>query len=180
MVRKYLVLAPLAVIFCGVPQLAAQAAPGQPPAASNDSAETDVFQRVEDSWSISINHHDQYGLELVLSPLYVGISSRGEISTRDQVVAAMLSVSDKSLDYQSRVITVRMLGDVAVVNGTYTLTHKVNGNPVEEHGVFTHVYQKVRSGWMCVNSQQTQLREIAPAKDKNKSNDGSLFHFPHL
>lgn len=178
--RKYIVLAPLALLFCGIVQLAAQTAPGHPPAASSDPAENAVFQQVEDSWSISINHRDQYGLELVLSPLYVGISSRGDIASRDQVVAALLNTSDRSLSYESHVVTARMLGDVAVVNGTYTLTHKVNGNPVEEHGVYTHVYQKVRSGWMCVNSQQTQLRETTPAKEKTKRNEGSSFHFPHL
>ena len=33
--------------------------------------------------------HDQYGLELVLSPLLVDVSATGDITTRNQQVALM-------------------------------------------------------------------------------------------
>ncbi len=46
-----------------------------------------------------------------------------------------------------------MLGDVAVVSGTYEMHHKgANGNPVSERGVFTHVFQR--------GAQWLALREL--------------------
>ena len=121
-------------------QIQAQSTPAtdtnaQIPVTSADSPEIATFQKLEDDWSISVSHRDQYGLELVLSPLFVGVSATGEISTRDQQVARMVNSEDKTLSLESRVVTVRMLGDVAVVNGTYVYHHHVNGNAVDERGV---------------------------------------------
>lgn len=134
------------------------------------------FQKVEDGWSNAINDRDQYALELVLSPLLVDVSSTGDIATRDQRVADLISNSDKTLHLERRVITVRMLGDVAVVNGTYDLHHLVNNKPVDEKGVFTHVFQRSRGRWMCVNSQQTAVRTDSP--EKAKKEHSSHFHLP--
>jgi hypothetical protein len=171
----------LSVILCSAASLAAQDKPvSKIPVTSAESPDIPVFQKIEDNWAVSVSHHDQYGLELVLSPLLVEVSSTGEVSTRDQLVARLINSEDKSLSLDSHVITVRLLGDVAVVNGTYTLKHKVNGNPAEERGIYTHVYQKVRAGWLCINSQQTQLRESGQAKSKKKSGSGDElpFHVP--
>ena len=40
------------------------------------------FQKVENRWDDAVNLHDQYALELVLSPLYVDISASGDITTK--------------------------------------------------------------------------------------------------
>jgi len=50
------------------------------PATSTASPEIREFQKIEDSWSIAVNNRDQYGLELVLSPLFVDVSASGDIS----------------------------------------------------------------------------------------------------
>ena len=39
------------------------------------SPEIAQFQKIEDSWSDAVNRRDQYGIELVLSPLFVGIAA---------------------------------------------------------------------------------------------------------
>jgi ketosteroid isomerase-like protein len=151
----------------------------QIPVTTTDSPEIVTFQKLEDNWSISVSHRDQYGLELVLSPLFMEVSATGDISTRDQQVARLINTEDKTVTLDMHVVTVRMLGDVAVVNGTYTFHHKVNGNPAEERGVFTHVFQKVRAGWLCINSQRTQLKEAPPIKQAKKQSGSELgFHIP--
>jgi hypothetical protein len=149
------------------------------PVTSADSQEIDTFQRLEDNWSISVRHRDEYGLELVMSPLFTGVSSTGEITTRDQLVARLVNSDDKTLALEFHVETVRMLGDVAVVNGTYAFNRHVNGNAVDERGVYTHVYQKVHAGWLCINSQRTQLHENTPSKQQKKKSESELgFHIP--
>src|SRR5208282_6338095 len=114
----------------------------------------------------AINQHDQYALELVLSPLFVDVSAVGDITTRNQQLAWLITGEDKTLHLEQRVITVRMLGDIAVANGTYLLHHKVNTAQVDEKGVFTHVFERVRNGWLCINSQRTVLREDSSGKPK--------------
>jgi len=161
----------------------AQAPAPAPPATSAASPEIGDLQKVEDSWSSALNQHDQYGLELVLSPLFVNVSATGEVTTRNQQVASLLSDPDKTAATDARVVTVRMLGDVAVANGTYSFTHKGASGQVEEKGVFTHVFQRQHGNWVCLNAQRTLLREDAPGKvgktkAKSESKAELPFHIP--
>ena len=179
---KHLVLAALAVFACSGPAFSQNAATTAP-ITSAETPDIRELQKVEDSWSIALNQRDQYGLELVLSPLFVNVSSTGDISTRNQQVVSLINQEDKTATTEQRVITVRMLGDVAVANGTYSYTHKVNGNVVDEKGVFTHVFQRLRGNWVCLNAQRTLLRADSPNKLKAKSakskGDPELpFHIP--
>jgi len=150
------------------------------PAGATSAASPEIreFQKIEDSWSTAVNTRDQYGLELVLSPLFVDVSATGDITTRNQQVAQTITGEDKTVHLEQRVITVRMLGDIAVANGTYALHHKLNTAEVNEKGIFTHVFERVHGGWLCINSQRTVLREDSNAKQKKQSNAELPFHIP--
>lgn len=154
------------------------AASAQPSVTSSESPAVRDFQKIEDSWSIAVNQRDQYGLELVLSPLFVDVSAAGDITTRNQQVALVISGEDKAIHLEQKVITVRMLGDIAVANGTYELHHKVGSAQVDERGVFTHVFERVHGGWLCTNSQRTTLRTDSNSKPKKQSNAEMPFHVP--
>jgi ketosteroid isomerase-like protein len=150
----------------------------QPAATSAASSQIREFQKIEDTWSDAINLRDQYSLELVLSPVFVDISASGDITTRNQQLAQLITGEDKTLHLEQRVITVRALGDIVVANGTYVLHHKAGSTQVDEKGVFTHVFERARGGWMCINSQRTVLREDSNAKAKKQSNAEQPFHIP--
>jgi len=174
---------PVVMLFCfaAFAQNPVPASEGAAPGVTTTSGtEAQEFQKIEDKWSDAVNARDQYGLELVLSPLFVDISAAGDITTRNQQVADAISGPDKSLHLEQKLITVRLLGDTAVVNGTYVLHHKVNNAEVDEKGVFTHVYERARNSWVCVNSQRTVLREDGPQqKNKKRQSQAELpFHIP--
>lgn len=162
----------------------AQSSVAVTPATANptQSVEIKEMQKLEDQWSDAIVKRDQYGLELLLSPLYVGISANGEVTTRNQQIALLFQKTSDPLTMEQRVISARMLGDVAVVNGTYITRRKDGSNSLEERGIFTHVYQRVRSNWLCINSQRTLVAEESGAKQKTakKSNAELPFHVPFL
>lgn len=147
--------------------------------ASTASTEVSQFQKIEDAWSTAVNQHDQYGLENVLSPLFLGVAANGDIATRDQEVVQTISSDDKSLWLSQKVITVRMLGDTAVANGTYTLRHQDGTKTVNDKGVFTHVFERTHNRWICVNSQRTLVRTDGPAAKQKKSfTAAEPFHIP--
>jgi ketosteroid isomerase-like protein len=160
------------------PETGAVPVAAQPGVTETVSPEIAQFQGIEDKWSDAVNRHDQYGLELVLSPLFVDVSANGDVTTRNQQVAQVLSGEDKTLYLTQKVVTVRMLGDIAVANGTYTLHHKVRSGQVDEKGIFTHVFERVHGGWLCINSQRTVLRQDANAKPKKPSTAEAPFHIP--
>ena len=170
-------------VLAQAPDAGASAVGNKAPITSAETPEVRELQKVEDSWSDALNKRDQYGLELVLSPLFVNVSATGDITTRNQQVVALINQEDNTASTEARVITVRMLGEVAVANGTYTYTHKLNGGVVEEKGVFTHVFQRLHGNWVCLNAQRTALREETPgrtktAKTKTKSDAELPFHIP--
>jgi ketosteroid isomerase-like protein len=157
---------------------AAPSAPA-PPATSAVSPEVAQFQKIEDGWSNALNQRDQYGLELVLSPLFVDVSAVGDVTTRNQQVASIINTDDKTMHLDQRVVTVRLLGDIAVANGTYSLHHKLQAGQVTEKGIFTHVFERVHGNWLCINSQRTILREDSNAKQQKKQSNAELpFHIP--
>ena len=163
------------------PALAPANTTPQSAATSAESPQIREFQKIEDSWSTAFNLRDQYGLELVLSPLFVDVSAGGDITTRNQQLAQLITVADRTLHLGQKVIAVRALGDIAVANGTYVLHHKVGSGEVDEKGVFTHVFERTHGGWACINSQRTKLPEDVGGKHKkNPSNDEMPFHIPFL
>src|SRR5215469_12004286 len=183
MTRKAGFVSALLISSCVV-YAQSSAPPAQPvPVPANVTADVGPqvkeFQKIEDTWSNAINERDQYGLELVLSPLFVDVSASGDITTRNQQLAQLITGEDKTMHLEQRVVTVRLLGDTAVANGTYVFHHKATSGQVDEKGVFTHVYERMRGGWLCVNSQRTLLREDAPGKKKKQASEAEMpFHIP--
>jgi ketosteroid isomerase-like protein len=151
--------------------------PIQAPVTSTASPDVAQFQKIEDAWDQAVNRRDQYGLENVLSPLFLDVSGSGDITTRNQQLAFIIATDDKSLHLDQKVIAVRMLGDTAVANGTYVLHHRGTSGEINEKGVFTHVFERAHSGWLCINSQRTVLREDG-GKSKKQSNSELPFHIP--
>jgi ketosteroid isomerase-like protein len=181
--RFFACISVVLVSCCVHAQTAASDPPADIPQAVTTTASPEVlqFQKIEDNWSNAINQHDQFGLENVLSPLFVDIAANGDITTRNQQVVQVISTDDKSLWLSQKVITVRMLGDIAVANGTYALRHNVSGKTVDEKGVFTHVFERTHGGWMCINSQRTVLRQDGPGgKQKKQSTAEEPFHIPFI
>jgi ketosteroid isomerase-like protein len=155
-------------LFC-LFTLASSAVSQQPPPAAAARVTPDMkqMQHIEDQWDDALAKKDQYGLELVMSPQFIDISSAGEVTTRNQQIARLFLKEGGALQkLEQKVVTVRMYGDISLVNGTYTLHKRENGAEVEERGVFTHVFQRVRTNWQCINSQRTIVVEENLTKPK--------------
>jgi hypothetical protein len=138
------------------------------------------MQALEDRWSDAVTKHDQYGMELVLAPQFIGISASGDVTTRNQQIASLLIKGSGPDSLEQKVISVRFVGDVAIVNGTYVMGWKTEKGPVLEKGIFSHVFEHVRSNWLCLNSQRTVVAEDMKraAQEKPKSSKHSDAQLP--
>jgi ketosteroid isomerase-like protein len=142
------------------------------------------MQQVEDRWATAVTKRDQYALELVLAPQYIGISASGDVTTRNQQIAHLFVKNAGPDSLQQKVISVRFVGDVAIVNGTYVMSWKGEKGPVWEKGIFSHVFEHVRENWLCLNSQRTVVAEenkgeASKEKPKAKRSDAELpLHVP--
>jgi ketosteroid isomerase-like protein len=154
----------------------------QPAASSNaQSPQIHEMQQVEDRWSDAVTKRDQYGMELVLAPQFIGISASGEVTTRNQQIARLFIKGTGPESLEQKVVTVRLVGDVAIVNGTYVLTWKGEKGPVEEKGIFSHVFEHIRTNWLCLNSQRTVVAEQTQNEaGKSRSKHGDAGANPDL
>lgn len=165
-----------------VPALLSQAQ--QPAKTDTPPPEFRQMQQVEDRWSDAVTKRDQYGLELVLAPQFIGISASGDVSTRNQQIAHLFVKNSGLESLTQKVVSVRFVGDVAIVNGTYVITWKGEKAPLQEKGIFSHVFEHVRSNWVCLNSQRTVVAEETRGasvreKPKARPTDAELpMHIP--
>ncbi len=165
----------------------------QTEAASLMAQQIAEIQKVVDRWDDAVFQHDPYALELVQAPQFINISDTGQITNRDQQVAQMVMKGAVKFTLAQKVVSVRMLGDVAVVNGTYDRAFKgsrLNHTQAKDQkGVFSQVYIRARNSWQCINSQRTLIVEETEKDKKKKAKDGSNekplthglgFNFPGL
>ncbi len=158
-------------------QQAESVAPGQgqePPAVKE-------FQALEDQWSEAVVKNDTFTMEFLLSPVYVDISSTGDVATRNQLIAGLADKGAEPVSLLQRVVSVREFGDTAIVSGTYIVKYRASGGTREERGIFTHIYNRAQRHWACVNAQRTAVVEMAANKQKGaqkKSSADEPFHIP--
>lgn len=142
---------------------------------SQPTSQVAQFQKIEDEWSTSVAKQDQFTLETILSPNFVGITSTGDRRTRDQVVAELFETGVPRVQaIQQKVESVRVIEDVAIVDGAYAVRTKLNGVEREEQGVYTHIYQHMHGTWFCVQSQRTAYPPQSNEGKKSKKKK-SLF-----
>jgi ketosteroid isomerase-like protein len=144
------------------------------------------MQAVEDSWDTSVAKHDQFALENLLARDYVGISAEGDVTTRNQQISHLFVAGSEPVSLTQKVIGARVIGDLAVVNGTYVMEWQGANDQqkVAEKGVFTHIFRKNSLGnWQCINSQRTVVatedeRKKKAATHTSKSNAALPLHIP--
>ena len=175
---------PLSRLACAV-TAALFVIPAALPAQTDDPAPAIAqLQQVESSWDSAVAKHDQFALENLLSRDFVGIGADGDVTTRNQQIAHLFVAGAEPASLTQKVIGARMLGDVAVVNGTYVMQWKgTTGPTVSEKGVFTHVFRRNTSGvWQCINSQRTVVATEEEKKKQTavhaKSNAELPLHIP--
>jgi ketosteroid isomerase-like protein len=168
-----------AVFALPVGSLAAQPA--------NPSPAVVQMQTVEDSWDTAVGKHDQFGLENLLSRDFVGISAEGDVTTRNQQISHLFIAGAEPVSLTQKVIGARVIGDLAVVNGTYVMEWQgaSDQQKVAEKGVFTHVFRKNSAGnWQCINAQRTvvatedERKKKAAEQHTSKSNAALPLHIP--
>jgi ketosteroid isomerase-like protein len=154
--------------------------------AADPSPEIAQMQTVEDSWNTAVTKHDQFALENLLARDFVGISATGDVTTRNQQISHLFVPGAEPISLTQKVIGARVMGDVAVVNGTYVMEWQgaSDQQKVAEKGVFTHIFRKNSAGnWQCINSQRTVVatdeeRKKRAAAPASKSNAALPLHIP--
>ena len=142
-----------------------------------------TMQQVENTWDTAVGMHDQFALENLLASDFVGIAADGEVTTRNQQIAHLFVAGAEPASLTQKVVTARLIGDLAIVNGTYVMEWKGTTDKVAEKGIFTHIFRRSSAnGWQCINSQRTVVttedERKKAAAPRAKSNATLPLHIP--
>lgn len=183
----------LSPVIAAVVSFAAAAPPAllaqqSSPSSAQTSQIVAQFQKLEDQWSTALANQNQFKLETILAPSFTAVAANGQTLTRNQRVARLFEKGTPQVaSLKQRVTGVRIIEDVAIVNGIYTERTTLGGVERAEHGIFTHIYQRSNGNWHCVQSQRTALPVVVnqaknpPQKTKTtqaKNHKGHGFHLP--
>jgi hypothetical protein len=86
---------------------------------------------------------------------YMRINQNGTQQNKQETMTYLRSGASKILDLSSENVTVRVRGDVAIVNGRRTAVQRLNGKVITTFTIFTDVFAKQDGEWLLTTSQFT-------------------------
>jgi ketosteroid isomerase-like protein len=111
----------------------------------------------EASWSRAMVAKDVAGLKDIIAPEWIGQNQSGKPLTRAEFLAGITSGEDKVSSMTNHDVHVRIIGDIALVQGmdTEVSTHK----GVSSSGTYSwlDVFQKRAGKWVAIASQNTPV-----------------------
>jgi len=118
---------------------------------------------LEAQWSKAGVDHDLAAVDRIVAADWTGQDKSGKVSHKADIIADMKSGKAKSTSMINRDVRVRIMGDVAVVQGGDDEKSMYDGVDTSGYYTWTDVFQKRAGKWVVVASQVTP---VAPAKKK--------------
>ena len=118
---------------------------------------------IEAQWSKAGVDHDLAAVDRIVAADWTGQDKSGKVSHKADIIADMKSGKAKSTSMTNRDVRVRIMGDVAVVQGGDDEKSMYDGADTSGSYSWTDVFQKRAGKWVVVASQVTP---VAPAKKK--------------
>jgi ketosteroid isomerase-like protein len=118
----------------------------------------DELVAIEASWSKAVVAKDAAAVSKIVAADWSGQNSRGKTETRDKMLADLKSGTDSSSTMTNHDVRVRIVGDIAIVQGAddEKSTHK--GKDVSGTYTWTDIFQKRNGHWVAIASQSTPVK----------------------
>ncbi|HEU5453962.1 MAG TPA: nuclear transport factor 2 family protein [Terriglobales bacterium] len=116
------------------------------PASNSDIAAQ--LKAIEARWIDAEIHGDAAYLDTILAPDFIYTNPSAQVLNRAQLIEAVRSGKAKLESGSVSEMTVRVYGEVAVVNGTYT-EHEA-GSAASDAGRFTDTFVRRNGKWLAV------------------------------
>jgi len=132
---------------------------GQAPAPAAKGPNTaDSIKQLEHDWTDAVKAGDTDKLGQILADDWVGLQYDGKKFTKAQVISDVKSGSNKIESMDFGPMSVKVLGNVAVVQGSDTEKSMVNGKDTSGKWVWMDVFVKRNGNWVVVRSQSAMLK----------------------
>jgi hypothetical protein len=155
-VKRSVVAALFVCTYAGLalarPQAASAAASGKAPGASQ------TIKQLEQAWEDAAIAGDTAKVGAILADDWVRIAPGGKVETKKDELAGLKSGASKVTSHDSGPMDVKIIGKVAVVQGTDTEKSMVNGKDTSGTYAWMDVLENVGGKWMVVRSAATMVK----------------------
>lgn len=140
--------------------LADTRAPTQPPISAGDST-AETLKQLEREWAVGMKAGDAERIGRILGEDWIEVSNDGKKLTRAQLLAGVKSGRVKVESMEFGPFEVKILGDVAVVQGSHVEVSTMNGQRTRGEVVWMDVFANRDGKWVVVRSQSAARVEVA-------------------
>lgn len=124
------------------------------------SAATDVKDElvaIEASWSKAVVAKDSAAIGKIVAADWIGQNASGKAETKDKLLADMKSGVDSASAMTNHDVHVRIIGDIAIVQGADDEKSMHKGKDVSGTYTWTDIFQKRAGHWVAIASQSTPV-----------------------
>lgn len=150
----------LVTICIGALALANTQAPTKPPITAGDST-VEALKKIEREWAVAIKAGDGEQIGQILGDDWIEVSNDGKKLTKGQLIAGVKSGRVKVESIEFGPLDVKVLGDVAVVQGSHVEKSTINGQRTRGEVVWMDVFVSRDGKWVVVRSQSAARVEVA-------------------
>jgi ketosteroid isomerase-like protein len=126
-------------------------------ASSTDQNVAATLKQLTVDWANAIVARDANKLNQIIADDWRGVGYAGKISDKQRILGIVQETNYKLDSYEFGPIDVKVLGDVAVIQGSITEHSTEDGQPHVFHGAWMDVFEKRGDNWVVVRSQSAKL-----------------------
>ena len=134
----------------------AQAPSGAAPAKT--ASVSDAIKQLEHDWSDASKGNNGDKISQILADDWVGIEADGSKETKQSTLAEMKSGASKLTSFEFGPMDVKVLGSVAVCQGSDTEKSTAKGKDSSGKYVWMDVFAKRDGKWVAVRSQSAMVK----------------------
>ena len=143
------------MICAGVGMVFANTPSSTAPAAS--ASTSDTIKQIEHEWTAATIAGDYDKVSQIIGDDWTGISFDGSKMTKQSFLADLKSGKDKAESVEIGPMDVKVLGSVAIVQGSDTEKSITNGKDTSGKWVWMDVFVKRDGKWVAVRSQAARV-----------------------
>ncbi|HTP86498.1 MAG TPA: nuclear transport factor 2 family protein [Bryobacteraceae bacterium] len=122
------------------------------------AATSDAIQKLEHDWADAVKAGDADKLGPILADDFVVLGPDGSLQTKKELLADVKSGTEKIESYEFGPMHVKVLGNVAIVQGGDTEKSSYQGKDTSGKWAWMDVFVKRGDKWQVVRSQTTMLK----------------------
>jgi ketosteroid isomerase-like protein len=121
----------------------------------------ETLKQLERDWAVAIKAGDGEQVGRILGDDWVEVSNDGRKLTKEQLIAGVNSGRVKVESIEFGPMDVKVLGDVAVVQGSHVAKSTANGQRISGEVVWMDVFANRDGNWVVIRSQSAARVEVA-------------------